>query len=222
MVMKAARTAGFEVVDTHAMTVARYKEFLMGKCGCHFHKVRHESSSLSVATIQGQIEVGFLQCAKRLRGSVCVLQSGFRMSVKGRGTVTVRRGADTVPNVKCFDTGHGTDTVRSVPYVFSQLFENYSMPFHAFDWPIESGSHLSVTKPNFLSLANSNCLSYFKRMITFVAMVSLQVVDLRSHLREDDEIPSTMLNTIDDLPRYHVIGPINSAYAEIIISRMCS
>ncbi|EDO39336.1 predicted protein, partial [Nematostella vectensis] len=39
MVSRAARSAGFEFIDTYNMTIARYKEFLYGNCGCHFHKV---------------------------------------------------------------------------------------------------------------------------------------------------------------------------------------
>jgi hypothetical protein len=31
-----------DVVDTFNMTAARYKDFLQGKCACHFHKVRSE------------------------------------------------------------------------------------------------------------------------------------------------------------------------------------
>ncbi|XP_072025253.1 LOW QUALITY PROTEIN: cadherin-like and PC-esterase domain-containing protein 1 [Amphiura filiformis] len=34
-----ASNAGFEVVDTFNMTMARYKDFVQGKCACHFHKV---------------------------------------------------------------------------------------------------------------------------------------------------------------------------------------
>jgi hypothetical protein len=29
-----------DVVDTFNITAARYKDFLQGKCACHFHKVR--------------------------------------------------------------------------------------------------------------------------------------------------------------------------------------
>lgn len=39
MVIKAATRLGYEVVDTFGMTVSRYKDFLLGNCGCHFHKV---------------------------------------------------------------------------------------------------------------------------------------------------------------------------------------
>lgn len=90
-VINAAKLQGYEVVDTFGMTVSRYKDFLMGNCGCHFHKV----------------------------------------------------------------------------------------------------------------------------------------VNMRSLIREKDEIPSPLLDNTDDkdahdLPRYHVIGPINSVYSELTISRMCN
>ena len=38
-VIDAAKRLGYQVVDTFGMTVSRYKDFLMGNCGCHFHKV---------------------------------------------------------------------------------------------------------------------------------------------------------------------------------------
>ncbi|XP_064488708.1 cadherin-like and PC-esterase domain-containing protein 1 [Ornithodoros turicata] len=34
-----AKHYAFEVIDTFNMTVARYKDFLQGKCACHFHRV---------------------------------------------------------------------------------------------------------------------------------------------------------------------------------------
>ncbi|CAH3114472.1 unnamed protein product [Pocillopora meandrina] len=90
MVIKAATRLGYEVVDTFGMTVSRYKDFLLGNCGCHFHKV----------------------------------------------------------------------------------------------------------------------------------------VDMRSLIKEEDEVPSPLLENsnrqTDFLPRYHVMGPINSIYSELVISRMCS
>uniref|UniRef100_A0A8C5MQ50 Cadherin like and PC-esterase domain containing 1 n=1 Tax=Leptobrachium leishanense TaxID=445787 RepID=A0A8C5MQ50_9ANUR len=39
LILETARRYGFEVVDTFGMTMGRYKEFLQGKCGCHFHEV---------------------------------------------------------------------------------------------------------------------------------------------------------------------------------------
>lgn len=35
-----ARRQNYDVVDTFNMTMARYTEFLQGKCACHFHRVR--------------------------------------------------------------------------------------------------------------------------------------------------------------------------------------
>ncbi|GIY07032.1 cadherin-like and PC-esterase domain-containing protein 1 [Caerostris extrusa] len=34
-----AKHYNFEVIDTFNITVPRYKDFLQGKCACHFHKV---------------------------------------------------------------------------------------------------------------------------------------------------------------------------------------
>jgi hypothetical protein len=31
-----------DVVETFNMTAARYKDFLQGKCACHFHKVQRQ------------------------------------------------------------------------------------------------------------------------------------------------------------------------------------
>ena len=44
-VINAAKLQGYEVVDTFGMTISRYKDFLMGNCGCHFHKVTFVSIS---------------------------------------------------------------------------------------------------------------------------------------------------------------------------------
>ena len=43
-----ARSQGFAVVDTFNMTMARYKDFLQGKCACHFHRVRKSIWSLNL------------------------------------------------------------------------------------------------------------------------------------------------------------------------------
>ncbi|XP_056429794.1 cadherin-like and PC-esterase domain-containing protein 1 isoform X2 [Hyla sarda] len=39
LLLKTAKQYGYEVVDTFSITMGRYKEFLQGKCGCHFHEV---------------------------------------------------------------------------------------------------------------------------------------------------------------------------------------
>lgn len=39
VILETAKTYGYEVVDTFIITMGRYKEFLRGKCGCHFHEV---------------------------------------------------------------------------------------------------------------------------------------------------------------------------------------
>ncbi|XP_063783277.1 cadherin-like and PC-esterase domain-containing protein 1 isoform X2 [Pseudophryne corroboree] len=39
LILKTAKLCGYEVVDTFRITIGRYKEFLQGKCGCHYHEV---------------------------------------------------------------------------------------------------------------------------------------------------------------------------------------
>ncbi|NXI70881.1 CPED1 protein, partial [Anseranas semipalmata] len=39
VILDTAKNYGYEVVDTFVITMGRYKEFLRGKCGCHFHEV---------------------------------------------------------------------------------------------------------------------------------------------------------------------------------------
>ncbi|XP_065701874.2 cadherin-like and PC-esterase domain-containing protein 1 isoform X1 [Patagioenas fasciata] len=39
VILDTAKNFGYEVVDTFIITMGRYKEFLQGKCGCHFHEV---------------------------------------------------------------------------------------------------------------------------------------------------------------------------------------
>lgn len=48
-------------------------------------------------------------------------------------------------------------------------------------------------------------------------------------MKEEDEVPSPLLENLDSgnsegdlLPRYYVIGPINSVYSELVIKGMCS
>ncbi|XP_023368993.1 cadherin-like and PC-esterase domain-containing protein 1 [Otolemur garnettii] len=39
IILDTAKKYGYEVVDTFTITMGRYKEFLQGKCACHFHEV---------------------------------------------------------------------------------------------------------------------------------------------------------------------------------------
>ncbi|XP_062838423.1 cadherin-like and PC-esterase domain-containing protein 1 isoform X1 [Anolis carolinensis] len=53
-ILTTAKRYGYEVVDTFIITMGRYKEFLQGKCGCHFHEVvksktSEESSSMAMS-----------------------------------------------------------------------------------------------------------------------------------------------------------------------------
>ncbi|XP_045703117.1 cadherin-like and PC-esterase domain-containing protein 1 isoform X2 [Phyllostomus hastatus] len=38
IILDTAKKYGYEVVDTFTITMGRYKEFLQGNCGCHFHE----------------------------------------------------------------------------------------------------------------------------------------------------------------------------------------
>lgn len=40
-----AKQHGFEVIDTFGITMGRYKEFLQGRCACHFHEVEKQLPS---------------------------------------------------------------------------------------------------------------------------------------------------------------------------------
>ncbi|XP_077401623.1 cadherin-like and PC-esterase domain-containing protein 1 isoform X2 [Vanacampus margaritifer] len=46
-IVAAARRLGYEVIDTLAVTMGRHKEFLQGRCACHFHQVEKLSSKSS-------------------------------------------------------------------------------------------------------------------------------------------------------------------------------
>ncbi|XP_051886664.1 cadherin-like and PC-esterase domain-containing protein 1 [Pristis pectinata] len=46
-ILSEAKDYGFDVVDTFSMTMGRYKEFLQGKCACHFHEVVRSEYSKS-------------------------------------------------------------------------------------------------------------------------------------------------------------------------------
>ncbi|KAE8615958.1 hypothetical protein XENTR_v10008672 [Xenopus tropicalis] len=45
LILNMAKLYGYEVVDTLSITMGRYKEFMQGKCGCHFHEVIKSSVS---------------------------------------------------------------------------------------------------------------------------------------------------------------------------------
>ncbi|XP_028307411.1 cadherin-like and PC-esterase domain-containing protein 1 isoform X2 [Gouania willdenowi] len=40
-IITAAEHYGYEVIDTFSITMGRYKEFLQGRCACHFHEVQN-------------------------------------------------------------------------------------------------------------------------------------------------------------------------------------
>lgn len=50
-IITTAKHYGYEVIDTFSITLGRYKEFLQGRCACHFHEVEKlESSKTSYDT----------------------------------------------------------------------------------------------------------------------------------------------------------------------------
>lgn len=44
-ILNTAKLYGYGVVDTFMITMGRYKEFLQGKCGCHYHEVVKSKTS---------------------------------------------------------------------------------------------------------------------------------------------------------------------------------
>ncbi|MEQ2215773.1 hypothetical protein XENOCAPTIV_005809 [Xenoophorus captivus] len=44
-IISTAKHLGYEVIDTFTITMGRYKEFLQGRCACHFHEVEKVQSS---------------------------------------------------------------------------------------------------------------------------------------------------------------------------------
>ncbi|KAI4879605.1 hypothetical protein NFI96_026964, partial [Prochilodus magdalenae] len=44
-ILESAKRLGYEVIDTFSITMGRYKEFLQGRCACHFHEVGRPSVS---------------------------------------------------------------------------------------------------------------------------------------------------------------------------------
>ncbi|XP_068162506.1 cadherin-like and PC-esterase domain-containing protein 1 isoform X3 [Antennarius striatus] len=44
-IVSAAKHHGYEVIDTFSITMGRHKEFLQGRCACHFHEVEKVGSA---------------------------------------------------------------------------------------------------------------------------------------------------------------------------------
>ncbi|KAM9334858.1 cadherin-like and PC-esterase domain-containing protein 1 [Symphorus nematophorus] len=49
-IITTAKHHGYEVIDTFSITMGRYKEFLQGRCACHFHEVEKLWSSTTTST----------------------------------------------------------------------------------------------------------------------------------------------------------------------------
>ncbi|XP_078424121.1 cadherin-like and PC-esterase domain-containing protein 1 isoform X1 [Cetorhinus maximus] len=52
-ILSQAKAYGYDVIDTFSITMGRYKEFLQGKCACHFHEV--DKFEFSQSTIRRKI-----------------------------------------------------------------------------------------------------------------------------------------------------------------------
>ncbi|XP_022234988.1 cadherin-like and PC-esterase domain-containing protein 1 [Limulus polyphemus] len=52
-----AKHYNFEVIDTFNVTVARYKDFVQGKCACHFHKVVESEKEFNPMKRQSRFHV---------------------------------------------------------------------------------------------------------------------------------------------------------------------
>lgn len=54
-ILESAKHLGYEVIDTFSITMGRYKEFLQGRCACHFHEVY--KLPLPTAASQGKLKI---------------------------------------------------------------------------------------------------------------------------------------------------------------------
>ncbi|XP_019899893.2 cadherin-like and PC-esterase domain-containing protein 1 isoform X2 [Esox lucius] len=54
-IITTAKQYGYEVIDTLILTMGRYKEFLQGRCACHFHEV--EKLSFSKAPLHRKMKI---------------------------------------------------------------------------------------------------------------------------------------------------------------------
>ncbi|XP_071784213.1 cadherin-like and PC-esterase domain-containing protein 1 [Asterias amurensis] len=55
-ILNYAKGAGFDVVDTFNITMARYREFLQGKCACHFHRVTEVIPKVNTTSSSNTLE----------------------------------------------------------------------------------------------------------------------------------------------------------------------
>ncbi|WAR25835.1 CPED1-like protein [Mya arenaria] len=60
-VLSHAARSGLQVVATFNMTATRYRDFLEGKCACHFHKVTRLKSGAGGYTVQGEVNEAYSQ-----------------------------------------------------------------------------------------------------------------------------------------------------------------
>ncbi|CAF90811.1 unnamed protein product, partial [Tetraodon nigroviridis] len=57
-IIQAAEEQGYEVVDTFSITMGRPREFLQGRCACHFHEVTFSSLTKSTSTTSTNTRTG--------------------------------------------------------------------------------------------------------------------------------------------------------------------
>lgn len=54
-IIQAAEEQGYEVVDTFSITMGRCKDFLPGRCACHFHQVEGAGPKASSYHVRGAV-----------------------------------------------------------------------------------------------------------------------------------------------------------------------
>ncbi|XP_076861270.1 cadherin-like and PC-esterase domain-containing protein 1 isoform X2 [Brachyhypopomus gauderio] len=78
-ILEGAKCLGYEVIDTFSLTMGRYKEFLQGRCVCHFHEVGKPSlPTVTAHRQQGQIERAAESVGRNTVGGASVQQTGDR------------------------------------------------------------------------------------------------------------------------------------------------
>ncbi|XP_048196080.1 cadherin-like and PC-esterase domain-containing protein 1 [Perognathus longimembris pacificus] len=88
VILEASRNYGYEVVDTFTLTMGRYKEFLQGNCGCHFHevvksKLSKEYHFIRMKTSKNHIVGKYFSNQSKLRQQDSVTNSQSSYHVRG-------------------------------------------------------------------------------------------------------------------------------------------
>ncbi|TRY79016.1 hypothetical protein DNTS_022221 [Danionella cerebrum] len=72
-ILESAKNFGYEVIDTFSITMGRYKEFLQGRCACHFHEVY----KLPSPTVSSQRKLKIVRDTGQ-EGNTSNLQTGLK------------------------------------------------------------------------------------------------------------------------------------------------